>query len=96
MVLFKWSQDYGYFEAPDLNATICGVPNAQRMPPSLISVMISMALPIFNPITCEQEVGMFGLWMSKLQTALILAALVCIPWMLVLKVRGPCVSCLWC
>lgn len=109
-------QDYGYYTAPPrdctgLNVTdctgitICGLANQQRAPPSLISVMISMVLPIFTPITwcveccvvffffvvltvpqtSEQEVGLFGLWMSKLQTALILTALFCIPWMLLLK-----------
>jgi len=47
--------------------------------------MISLALPFFNAITCEQEQGLFGPWMGKLQTALLLVAFVCIPWMLAVK-----------
>lgn len=85
IVVFKWVQDYGYYHEPAANATICGVANATRVPPLLISIMISMALPIFNPITCEQEAGMFGPVTATLQTALILIALICIPWMLLVK-----------
>ena len=82
LVVYKWSQDYGYYVAPVI-ADCPGAP--ERIPPSLIGVMISMALPVFNKITCEQQVGLFGLNMAMIQTVLILVALICIPWMLLLK-----------
>jgi hypothetical protein len=85
LIFYKWFQDYGYYEMP-LNITECGIAaGTGRIPPSLITIMISMALPVFNPITCEQEYGLFGPWMHTLQTALILICLICIPWMLAVK-----------
>ena len=82
LITYKWFQDYGYYAEPVYTAC---TPSGPRDPPSLIGVMISMALPFFNGITCEQQEGMFGLGMKTLQTALLLIAFVCIPWMLVLK-----------
>jgi V-type H+-transporting ATPase subunit a len=88
IIFTKWGIDYGYYAPPlntTCNATTLGGPPPQVTPPSLIGVMISLALPFFNAITCEQEQGLFGPWMGKLQTALLLVAFVCIPWMLALK-----------
>lgn len=83
LIVYKWSQDYSYYV--DYPPIICNNVTQSREAPSLIGVMISMALPFFNGISCEQMEGMFGLWMKTLQTALLLIAFICIPWMLILK-----------
>jgi V-type H+-transporting ATPase subunit a len=94
LVVYKWSQDYGYYVDPvpifcdNVTKIVNGtaIPSGHREPPSLIGIMISMALPFFNSITCEQQEGLFGApGMKTLQTALLLIAVICIPWMLLVK-----------
>ncbi len=84
IITVKWGTDYGYYAPPMLN-NCTNAESAYVTPPSLIGIMISLALPFFNAITCEQEMGIFGVHMHTVQTALLLIAFICIPWMLVLK-----------